>query len=81
MRSRRQGDRASGCCSPEEFSRDKRTRGRRRGEAEMVAHAAAAAVTWSGGNGSGGLSFATASMAAPFSVAQSEGEARDWQRE
>ena len=46
----------------------------------MVAHAAAAAVTWSGGNGSGGLSFATASMVAPFSAAQSEGEARDWQR-
>jgi len=36
--------------------------------------------TGSGGNGSGGMSFATASMAAPFSAAQSEGEARDWQR-
>ena len=36
--------------------------------------------TGSGGNDSGGMSFATASMAAPFSAAQSEGEARDWQR-
>jgi hypothetical protein len=47
----------------------------------MVAHAAAAAVAWSVGSGSGGRSFAMASMAALFSVAQSEDEVRDEQKE
>jgi hypothetical protein len=48
--------------------------------AESVVHVAAAAVAWSVGSDNGGRSFATASMAAPFSVAQSEGEAREWRR-
>jgi hypothetical protein len=47
---------------------------------ESAVHAAEAAVAWSGRNGSGGRSFAMASTAAPFSMAQSEGEAREWQR-
>jgi hypothetical protein len=48
--------------------------------AESVVHAAEAAMAWSSRNGSGGRSFATASMAAPFSTAQSEGEAREGRR-
>ena len=79
VRSRRQGDRAGGCCSPAEFSRDKRTRGRRRGEAEMVAHA--------GKLGGSEDATAASSAAAPMVAAlwhsragsgEREGASREW---